>query len=123
MDPVSQQLVLLNFFINDLDDESQGTLAVPSSVVTPNWEQWMSQQRIVLLCTGTSTSWRSGLVGTSKTQQREGKVLHLRRNSPRQQDMLGWPERNKRGRKGPGGSGGHQVEHEPGKSPGGKEGE
>lgn len=38
MDPVSQQLLLLDLFINDRDDEAQGTLSVPSSVVTPNWE-------------------------------------------------------------------------------------
>lgn len=73
MDPVSQQLVLLDLFINDQADEAQGTLAVPRSVVTPHWEKWMTRQGIVLLSTGTSTSWRNGLVGTSEAQRGEGK--------------------------------------------------
>lgn len=71
MDPVSQQLLLLDLFINDRDDEAQGTLSVPSSVVTPNWEKWMTQQRMVLLSTGTSTSWKNELMGTSEAQQGE----------------------------------------------------
>lgn len=75
MDPVSQQLLLLDLFINDRDDEAQGTLSVPSSVVTPNWEKWMTQQRMVLLSTGTSTSWKNELMGTSEAQQGEGQSL------------------------------------------------
>lgn len=86
---MSQQLILLDFFIKDLDDGAQGTLALPSSLVTPNWEKWMTQQGIVLLSTGTSTSWRSGLVGTSEAQQGEGQSPAPEEEQPHAQGHAG----------------------------------
>lgn len=42
----------------------QSTLSA-SLLVIQNWEEWMVDQRIVLLFRETWTGWRNGLAGTS----------------------------------------------------------
>lgn len=75
----------------------------------------VTHQRVVLLSAETSTSWEP-----PEAQQGEGQSPAPEEEQPQAPGHAGAAQRQTR--KGPGGSGGHQVEHEPGKCPCGKEG-
>jgi len=51
--------VLVNIFINDLDD-----VPLASLLMVQNWEVWLIHQRVMLSSRGTLTGWTNGLTGT-----------------------------------------------------------
>jgi len=61
-------LILLNIFINDLDDGQSVPLA--SLQMTPDWQEWLIHQRVLLPSRRMSTSRRNRPVGTSKSSAR-----------------------------------------------------
>jgi len=56
--------VLLNFFINDLDEELESTVPSASLLMTQNWEEWWIHQKAVLPFSMTWTGWRVRERGT-----------------------------------------------------------
>lgn len=77
-------LILLSIFIN----ECKMRQSVPSAsvLVTQNWEEQLTHQRVVVPSRGTLTGWRNGLAGTSRSSKEEKcKALHLRKNNLRDQ--------------------------------------
>ncbi|GAB0208906.1 mitochondrial enolase superfamily member 1 [Grus japonensis] len=66
--------------------------SVPSAclLMTQNWEERLIGQRLILPSRGTLTGWRNGQAGASCSSTKgKCKVLHLERNNPMHQDMLG----------------------------------
>lgn len=60
--------------------------SVPSAglLMTPNWEEWLVHQRVVVQPRESLTGWNNGLAGAScnSTRIKVWKVLHVGRNNP-----------------------------------------
>ena len=85
------------------------SIASACLLMTPNWEDWLIHQRIVLLSRGTLAGWRNGLTGTlGSSTKASAKSCPQGGITPYTNICWGlssW--------KGPGAPGGHQVEQEP----------
>lgn len=98
-------------------------------LLTPNWEEWLMQQRVVLWSRGTSTGQRNGPTGPSWSSRQGNKINKYRGK------FSGWekahapvcaedqPAGKQLCRKGPGDPGGRQVECEPATCPCSKDGQ